>query len=290
MRTIARAGAAVLVLMAALAGSHGVAAEAYAWRPQRLAESDRLERRIAPPEGFVRVPAPAGSFAAWLRGLPLKPEGTPVLLHTSAPKWRQDVHAAVIDIDTGARDLQQCADAVMRLRAEWQFARGYARRIAFNDTGEAKPMSFSRWAAGERPRANGRKLVWTKRATADASYASFRRYMDTVFVWAGTHSLERELVAVASDRVEIGDVIIKGGFPGHAVLVADVAEHPGTGERRFLLIQSFMPAQDMHVLKGRDTPDGTPWYRLEPDQPFVTPEWIFPPGSLKRWPAGTGQG
>jgi len=85
-------------------------------------------------------------------------------------------------------------------------------------------------------------------------------------------------------------VIIKGGFPGHAVLVADVAEHPGTGERRFLLVQSFMPAQDMHVLKGVDTPDGGPWYRLVPERPFVTPEWVFPPGSLRRWPAGTGQG
>lgn len=254
------------------------------------AETDRLDRRFMPPDGFVRVPAPDGSFADWLRGLPLKPEGSQVFLHSRVPKWRQDVHAAVIDIDTGTRDLQQCADAVMRLRAEWQFGRGAFRRITFNDTGGAKPMSFSRWAAGERPRAEGRMLVWSKRAPADASYASFRRYMDTVFTWAGTHSLERELIPVRDGRVEIGDVIIKGGFPGHAVLVADVVEHPRAGERRFLLIQSFMPAQDMHVLKGRDTPDGTPWYRLEPGQPFVTPEWTFPPGSLKRWRAGTSQG
>jgi hypothetical protein len=114
--------------------------------------------------------------------------------------------------------------------------------------------------------------------------------MDTVFIWAGTHSLERELVPVADGRVEIGDVIIKGGFPGHAVLVVDVVEHPRTGERRFLLVQSFMPAQDMHVLVGRETPDGLPWYRLAPDQPFVTPEWIFTPGSLRRWATGTGSG
>lgn len=261
----------------------------YAWQVQLHSASDRLDHRVVPPGGFVRIPTREGSFGAWLRGLPLKPEESQVFLHNRTPKGRQDVHAAVIDIDTGLRDLQQCADAVMRLRAEWQFGRGAFRRIAFNDTGGAKPMSFSRWAAGERPRAQGRALVWAKRAPADASYASFRRYMDTVFSWAGTHSLERELVPVRDGRVEIGDVIIKGGFPGHAVLVADVAEHPQTGERRFLLIQSFMPAQDMHVLKGRDTPDGTPWYRLEPDQPFVTPEWIFPPGSLRRWGAGTGE-
>jgi hypothetical protein len=40
-----------------------------------------------------------------------------VLLYNGAPKFRQDVHAAVIDIDVGTRDLQQCADATMRLRA-----------------------------------------------------------------------------------------------------------------------------------------------------------------------------
>ena len=261
-------------------------AQTYAWKsntPPASPARVRLDQRFAPPDGFVRVPAPADTFGAWLRGLPLKPEGTAVRLHTGAAKERQDVHAAVIDIDTGKRDLQQCADAVMRLYAEWQFARGAVGHIAFNDTGQGRPMPFSQRAAGERPSASGRALVWAKRAPADPSYASFRRYMDTVFVWAGTHSLEKELVPVADDRVEIGDVVIKGGFPGHAVLVADVVEHHRTGERRFLLIQSFMPAQDMHVLNGAGASAGSSWYALDAGNPLVTPEWTFPPGSLRRW-------
>jgi hypothetical protein len=261
-------------------------AQTYAWKAAGQPDSAWLDQRFAPPDGFDRIPAAAGTFGAWLRRLPLKPDGTAVLLHTGAPKGRQDVHAAVIDIDTGTRDLQQCADAVMRLYAEWQFARGDLGRIAFNDTGQGSPMAFSRWAAGERPRASGHALIWTKRVAADATYASFRRYMDTVFAWAGTHSLERELVPVGDGRIEIGDVFIKGGFPGHAVLVADVAEQLGTGTRRFLLIQSFMPAQDMHVLRGAPGSDESPWYGLEAGKPLVTPEWTFPPGSLRRWRGG----
>ncbi len=74
--------------------------------------------------------------------------------------------------------------------------------------------------------------------------------MDTVFAWAGTHSLERELKPAALAGIAAGDVFIKGGFPGHAVLVADVVENRATGEKRFLLLQSYMPAQDIHVLKN----------------------------------------
>ena len=74
--------------------------------------------------------------------------------------------------------------------------------------------------------------------------------MDVVFAWAGTYSLERELKPAALADIAAGDVFIKGGFPGHAVLVADVVENRTTGEKRFLLLQSYMPAQDIHVLAG----------------------------------------
>nr|HPG89492.1 DUF4846 domain-containing protein [Hyphomicrobium sp.] len=83
--------------------------------------------------------------------------------------------------------------------------------------------------------------------------------------------------------VEIGDVFIKGGFPGHAVLVADIAVHPLTKSKRMLLVQSYMPAQDIHVLKNFSNGDGSPWYAV-PSSELVTPEWTFAAGSLKRWP------
>jgi len=218
--------------------------------------------RAAPP-GFVRVPAAPESWAGWLRRLPMKPAGAPVLTFTGTKKGRQDVHAAVIDIDVGNRDLQQCADAIMRLRAEWLYASGRQHEIAFNDT-EGKRLSFS--------------------TRGNHGYPSFRTFMNYVFAYAGTYSLERELRRVELGTLAIGDVFIKGGFPGHAVLVADMAENAETGEKRFLLVQSYMPAQDMHVLKNPAAADGSPWYPAAFDGELITPEWNFAPGALRRWP------
>jgi hypothetical protein len=273
------------LLFAALAllamPGHAGAEAHYAWHG--AAGQDTLAQRFPPPQGFARRPAAPDSFAAWLRGLPLKPVGASVLLYTGAPKFRQDVHLAVVDIDVGTRDLQQCADAAMRLRAEWLFASNRAGEIAFNDTGSAKPIVFSRWAAGERPKISGRALAWSRSAAADTGYASFRRYMDTVFTWAGTYSLEREMRPVPVAEIEAGDLFIKGGFPGHTVIVADVVEDRATGEKQFLLLQSFMPAQEIHVLKNPQTSDGSPWYPLALGDRLVTPEWVFPRESLRRW-------
>ncbi len=267
-----------LQLAAVIASVTAADAATYAWMSgdggtavRSTAPGDvTLASRIPPPPGFTRTPAAAGSFASWLRGLPMKPDGAPVLLHTGVKKMRQDVHTAVVDIDTGPRDLQQCADAIMRLRAEWLWSSGRRNEIGFNYT-DGRRRSFS--------------------STGKSDYRAFRKYMDLVFAYAGTYSLERELKPVAAADIAIGDVFIKGGFPGHAVLVADMAVD-ATGQKRFLLLQSYMPAQEIHVLKnpaagaerGTATATGSPWYETPLSYPFVTPEWTFPDQSLKRWP------
>lgn len=271
----------VAVAVAALLASQAARANAgYPWL-NGLSPSRILAESIAPPPEFERAHAPPGSFAAWLRGLPLKPEGTPVRLYNGADKFRQDVHVAVIDIDIGSKDLQQCADAIMRLRAEWLRAEDRADEIGFNYTGGGR-VSWTRWSRGERPSSDGKR--WSRKAKAGDSYAAFRRYLKQVFIYAGSYSLERELKPVPLEAMQIGDVFIKGGFPGHAVLVADMAENPQTGEKRFLLLQSFMPAQDIHVLKNLRDPDKSPWYPLELSGDLVTPEWTFARTSLRRWP------
>jgi hypothetical protein len=267
---------ALMVLIVASQANAGT----YSWAHAPAGQT--LQQRFDPPPGFTREPVAATSFAAWLRGLPLKPTDAPVRHFDGTIKPRQDVHAAVVDIDTGTRDLQQCADAIMRLQAEWLYGTGRAGEIAFNYTSGAR-VGFERWSQGFRPSADGRR--WTATGKPDSSYASFKRYMIQVFAYAGTASLEKELKPVAPGTPpQIGDVFIKGGFPGHAVLVADVVRNAATGEVRFLLIQSFMPAQDMHVLRQPGGTNVSPWYTPASDGSRSTPEWAFPAGSHRRWP------
>jgi hypothetical protein len=275
----------ILGVMACLAitgaGAAAGAETSYPWLSAPAAGN--IEARVATPKGWKRLPAAPGSFDAWLRGLPTKPGRPEVHLFNGKSKGNQEAHWAVLDVDTGRRDLQQCADAVMRLRAEFQRQAGHEADICFRFT-DGTEARWTAWKDGQRPKLAGRKMTWEKRASVDDSYASFRRYLDIVFGYAGTASLARELDGVNDPRrIEAGDVFIQGGSPGHAVIVVDVAED-ARGRRAVLLAQSYMPAQEIHILRNPASPDD-PWYVIEGDGPLSTPEWDFPAGSLRRFSA-----
>jgi hypothetical protein len=131
----------------------------------------------------------------------------------------------------------------------------------------------------------GNNVKWVKKKSKDYSYGNFRRYLRTVFMYAGTYSLSKELKRrIRAKDMRIGDVFIKGGFPGHAVLVVDMARNRDTGKKVFLLAQSFMPAQDVHVLRNLNNRNLSPWYDLDFGKTLATPEWNFDIGSLKYFP------
>jgi len=243
---------------------------------------EALWQRIAPVPGLTRVAPEPGSFGEWLRNLPLKPGKPSVKLFNGRPKANQEAHHAVVAIDVGHRDLQQCADAIMRLRAEYLWAAGCANSIAFRFT-SGDPATWRAWKAGYRPSVQGSSVMWARTAPADDTYASFRSYLETVFTYAGSASLEGELEPVADpSRPEIGDVFIRGGFPGHAVIVVDIAEGR-RGGRWFLLAQSFMPAQEIHILEN-PSDLSSPWYQAQASGRLDTPEWTFDHEDLHRFP------
>lgn len=250
----------------------------YPW--PHAAEGETIHSRFQAPRGTARLSPPENSFGGWLQRLPLKSGRPPVRLYDGTLKNRQDVHAAVVDMPIGNRDLEQCADAVIRLRAEYLRAVGREADVCFRFT-NGDPCPWPRWAGGDRPSVLGSRVAWFHRASTDTSRASFEDYLFTLFRWAGTLSLSRELAAVpAGGPPEIGDVYIQGGSPGHAVIVADAAR-ARDGSTWVLLLQSYMPAQEIHVLKNADT--GDPWFPAPADGSMNSPQWAFPAHSLKRF-------
>jgi hypothetical protein len=142
---------------------------------------------------------------------------------------------------------------------------------------------YSRWRQGNRISVSGNNVSWTQGGVADDGYPNFRKYMDMVFTYAGTLSLSRELKPVAYKDMKPGDVFIKGGSPGHAVIVVDMAQ-TRLGKKVYLLAQSYMPAQETQVLLNPSDPDLSPWYELnETDRIIETPEWMFTAEELKRF-------
>lgn len=256
------------------------AAPKYPWLGQQPgAQSSTIASRFAPPQGYKRVRLRPGSFADWLRHLPLKPDGTRVRLHNGRLKFNQFAHAAVVNIDTGKRDLQQCADAVIRLRAEYLYSHRRFRELRFHFT-SGDLTTFERWAAGWRPRIRGNRVSWVKRQPTGTGRASFRRWLRLVYTYAGTISVRREMKPIPLAELQVGDIFVQAGSPGHAVLVVDMVRHARTGARQYLLMQSYTPAQDMHVLRN---PKGGVWYSFPPGQRIVTPEWKFAPGDARRF-------
>jgi hypothetical protein len=237
--------------------------------------------RIRVPEGFERVKTDKSSYGQYLRDLPVKPDGTKIKLY-NGNVTDKDVHVAVLDIDVGTRDLQQCADAAIRLRAEYLYGQGLYKRIHFNFTNGFN-ADYSNWMNGNRIGIKGDKAYWIKEAEYSNEYSSFRRYLDVVFAYAGTLSLSKEMKYESIGNMQIGDVFLKGATPGHTVIILDMAENKKTGEKIFLLAQSYMPAQDIQILKNLENEELSPWYSVNFSEVLRTPEWEFEKGQLMRF-------
>lgn len=266
---------------ALLAAGQARAAPAYSWLDGDATR--RVADGFAAPEGFMRVAAAPGSFGDWLRHLPLKPADSGVALHDGRPVADHGTVAAVVDIDVGRSDLQQCADAVMRLRAEYLFSRRLTGLIGF-ELYPGERYRFEAFAAGVTPVPAGERIAWQSGPPQDLTHAGLRRWLDIVYGFASTRSLARELRPVEHmGDAAIGDVFIHPGSPGHAVIIVDLAVEPADGRRLALLAQSSMPARDVHILRNTIEPGLGAWFALAEGRPLVTPGRVFAPDELRRF-------
>lgn len=255
-----------------------------------FAPGNTIATRFEVPKGYKRIDVEKGSFGEWLRNLKLKPIGYETHYYNGQIKSRK-VAAAVIDMDIDAIDLQQCADAIIRLYAEYLYYNKHYDKISFNFTNGFQ-CDYLKWANGWRIAVTGNSTNWYKKYdNIDYSYDSFRDYLKLVFMYAGTISLKNQLNEIGSyvdayegwENLKVGDIIIKAGSPGHAVIIVDIVEKIDNPQDRMLLLaQSYMPAQEIEILKYY----GNEWHQRGVNgRELNTAEWnfIFTKSQFKRF-------
>jgi len=98
-----RSGIIVSIAILAVAAAGPSNAAEYPWLAHAATRS--VATAFDPPTGFVRVPAEPGSFADWLRHLPLERRDAQLVLYDGRPVVDDGGAAAVVDIDVGRSDL-----------------------------------------------------------------------------------------------------------------------------------------------------------------------------------------
>lgn len=165
---------------------------------------------------------------------------------------------SILSYDVGKRDLQQCADALIRLRAEYLFSQQRHGEIQFQFT-DGTPYSFEAYVRGKRPVPDGNGIRFANTQPASFTYAHFRNYLDLVYAYAGTISLSRELKD--TEHFTIGTVVLTPGSPGHCMIITDMATTV-TGDTLYKLVEGYTPAQSIYILRNDEEPQLAYWHRL----------------------------
>ncbi|MCD4749846.1 MAG: DUF4846 domain-containing protein [Thermoanaerobaculales bacterium] len=243
-----------------------------------------LEVVFPAPSGTMRVVVGQEEFAAWLRGLPVRLDRTEVVDYVG--RRVRAAAAAVVLLDLGRGDLQQCADMILRLHAEYLWASGHAVDACYHFT-SGDLSSHEGWLRGDRFVAQGRGVQRIDGGARPAGHAGYRSWLQHLFVYAGTLSLGLDSVMVeVNEPIRPGDFFVTPGSPGHAVIVLDVVQ--GENGSLFGLIgQGFTPAQELHIIQGAGAGvlDGA-WFPLPSSEgdTLDVPTWTpFPRRTCRRF-------
>jgi len=97
-------------------------------------DSLTIKTRVNPPKGYKRVPYAEGSLQSYLRNYELKSFGTKIINYDDTEYFWQLGHVGILDIPVPKNGLQQCADALIRIRSEYLWDHGRKNEIGFNFT------------------------------------------------------------------------------------------------------------------------------------------------------------
>lgn len=244
-------------------------------------DQNTIKKRFPAPEGYAYVNVHQNSFEEYIENFPLKKYGSPILKYDGTEIETQHLHEAIFAIDTGTKDLQQCADAIIRFRAEYLFKMKKFDDIKFHFT-SGDLMKWNDYKDGTRAFVKGNSVQFKKTENIDDSYENFRKYLDLIFTYAGTISLNKETKPVLkTEDLKVGDILITAGSPGHIVFIAGVSENQKR-DKLFLLAEGFTPAQSIHILKNPFDPKISPWYELDVNSPETkTARYFFEPTNFR---------
>ena len=244
--------------------------------PSSLIQKEGLTiaTRVNVPEGYKRVTYPKGSFQEYLRHYKLKTFGSKIINYDGSTYFWQRGHIGILEVPVPKNGLQQCADALIRIRSEYLWDNNLKDEIGFNFT-SGHYCSWKAYANGYRPKVKGSKVSFHKTARADHSKPNFYNYLNLIFNYSGTLSLYHELPKIEHvSELKIGDMLILGGSPGHIVMLCDEVVND-KGEKLFLLFQGNTPAQSVHLVKNLENTGLSPWYQLEKDAVIPVSNYTF---------------
>lgn len=213
---------------------------------------------ISAPVGYSWV---EGSYAAFLRSLPLKPRGSKVQLYTGDHARYQWLSAAVIDLPL-LSNAEQCADMTMRIRAEYLFREGRYSEISFRDV-------------------NGHWLQYR----GGNSRKALESFLKKAYTVCSTFSVSRETEPRPISEVQPGDVLVyparKWEGLGHALLVVDVARKGN--KVAIMCAEGNTPAREAHIVRNLN-PISNPWFFFDGDETaYLVSVFYFKKNELRHY-------
>ena len=143
-------------------------------------EKDGVQRISDVYFGGSQCKCKEGTFAEYICNLTLKSKRHRVHLYNGDLRSWQIPQERVVDIDVDSEGLQQCADALIRLYAEYLFANKEYDKIHFCLT-NGFDMQYKRWAEGDRVIVKGNNTRWkVNAAEKDYSHSAFMDYLTIV--------------------------------------------------------------------------------------------------------------
>lgn len=215
---------------------------------------------IPPPQGCRRQALAPGSYADWLRGMPLKPDGS-ILSHagdTVSPGFYRVL--AVSGLPLMFRDdLEQCADWCFRLWAEYHRESGKTDRLYLFNYG-------------------GQRKLFAK------SGKTFRGFLRWAMSNANSFSLKSGCAAADTAQMLPGDMLVQNrdGGIGHVSVIMDAAQD-SAGGKYYLVGYGFMPAQEFHLERAGADLGRDGWFSLEGYLEYLNRHFDFGRPVIRRY-------